>query len=171
LTQNIPRYSCPNMSIMTTLEETICANLLAELKELASSGATNEFSLARIENAAKAARDADPRHYLYVMGAIAAFRNDVDGVVDYFERCITMYGGDSITYCNYAALLLEAKHYALAFVQAKKGAEAFPMDNDLHELLAMISDQMHASMWKEMEDDKEEELSKMCMMNFAAGKE
>lgn len=157
------------MNIHAAQPETICAKLVLELASLAEKGIPDEFTLARIESGAKATKDADPRHFLYVMGAIAALRGDVDAVRKHFESCIEIHGMDAITAYNYASALLGTGHSVLAYAQARKGVTAFPMDDDLRELLSDVTARMTAEMWDDMDHDSEEDLTRMCMINFAAG--
>ncbi len=159
------------MNVHTAQPDTICAKLVLELASLAEKGVPDEFTLARIENAAKMAKDADPRHFLYVMGAIAALRGDVDAVQKHFESCVGLHGQDSVTAYNYASALLGAGYPVLAYAQAKHGAAAFPMDEDLRRLLADVVEKMTTDMWDDMEHDTEGDTTKMCMMSFAAGEE
>ena len=59
----------------------------------------------------------------------------------------------------------------LAHVQAARGASAFPTDQDLASLRAEVLEKMTTEMWADMENDTEEDLTHMCMMNFAAGED
>ncbi len=157
------------MTIKAAQPETICARLVIELASLVGDGVPDEFTLARIESAARAAKDVDPRHFLYVMGALAALRGDVDAVQGHFESCIAIHGFDAVTAYNYASSLLGAGHSVLAHAQAKRAVAAFPTDAELRELLSEITEKITSEMWDDMENDTEEDLTRLCMMNFASG--
>lgn len=159
------------MSIKVVLPETVCAGLVAELAELAKRGIPDEFTLARFENVARANKDNDTRHFLYVMGAVAALRGDVDAVQRHFDNCISLHGYDAVTAYNYTSSLLGAGYSVLAHVQAVRGTSAFPTDQDLASLRAEVLGKMTTEMWADMENDTEEDLTRMCMMNFAAGED
>ena len=55
------------------------------------------------------------------------------------------------------------------YVQAKAALEILPTSGQAAALHESISERMIEEMWKDMENDSEEDLTRMCMMNFAAG--
>jgi hypothetical protein len=59
--------------------------------------------------------------------------------------------------------------YCEAFLQAKAALEIRPTSEQAAALLESISKRMIEEMWEDMENDSEEDLTRMCMMNFAAG--
>lgn len=147
----------------------MAAKVLDELVTRTAQGKVDEFTLSRLEKSATTAKDIDWINYIYVMGAISALRQDKDAVRKYYVQALDMSGSTFQTRFNFAQSLAMTGQYCEAFAQAKAALEILPTSGQAAALLESISEQMVEEMWKDMENDSEKDLTRMCMMNFAAG--
>jgi tetratricopeptide (TPR) repeat protein len=150
-------------------EESMAAKVLDELAIRAAQGDVDEFTLSRLEKSAATSRDVDWINYLYVMGAISALRQDKDAVRKYYTQALDANGGTFKTRFNFAQSLALTGQYCDAFAQAKAALEILPTSGQAADLLESISARMIEEMWKDMDNDSDQDLTRMCMMNFAGG--
>ena len=157
------------MSMHLPQEESMAAKVLDELASRAAEGGIDEFTLSRLEKSAATSKDVDWINYIYVMGAISALRQDKDAVRKFYTQALDVNGSTFQTRFNFARSLAMTGQYCEAFPQAKAALEIRPTSEQAAVLLESISNRMIEEMWKDMETDSEEDLTRMCMMNFAAG--
>lgn len=157
------------MSPHVPQEESMAAKVLDELASRAAQGDVDEFTLSRLEKSAATSQDIDWINYVYVMGAISALRQDKDAVRKYYVQALDVNGSTFKTRFNFAQSLAMTGQYCEAYAQAKAALEILPTSGQAAALLESISERMIEEMWKDMENDSEEDLTRMCMMNFAAG--
>ena len=147
----------------------MAAKVLDELASRVAEGDIDEFTLSRLEKSAATSKDVDWINYIYVMGAISALRQDKDAVRKYYAQALDVNGNTFQTRFNFARSLAMTGQYCEAFLQAKAALEIRPTSEQAAALLESISKRMIEEMWEDMENDSEEDLTRMCMMNFAAG--
>ena len=138
-------------------------SLLEKLSKLKRDGKTDEFNLQAIVREAKEIKAEDPKNYLYVMGAVECLRgNDVE-MRKHYQAVLEAFGGDIITYYNFASslyslgCLTEAQHYA------EKGLRLAPTNEEMQELMGDILSDLDRQMWDEMEIETEEDLSRHAL--------
>lgn len=147
---------------------TICARLIDELTKITESDTATEFALASIEKRAQAGKDEDPEQYLNVMGVVSALRRDSAATRNYFQRCLSCFGGSVMTYYSYAQslYLLDDNFEALQF--ARQALSLKVTDEKVMHLERTIQDCMLDEAWENMESDTEESLTGMCQCQMVA---
>ncbi|SFM07105.1 hypothetical protein SAMN05421830_11342 [Desulfomicrobium norvegicum] len=150
-------------------EESEAAKVLGELATRVESDKVDEFTLSRLEKLAASSKDSDWINYIYVMGAISAIRDDVDAVRKYYTQALDVEGNTFKTRFNFAQSLAMVGKFAESYVQAKAAETISPTSEHITGLMENISSKMLDEMWEDMKEDTEEDLTRMCMMNFAAG--
>lgn len=153
----------------TLAPKTICAALIEELTQITDNGLVNEIRLASIAQRAQKGRDEDPEHYLNVMGVVSSLRGQSAEVDEYFQRCISSFGGSLMTYYNYAQSLQQIGRNFDALRYVNKAAALAPTDEDVATLEISIQHALIDDAWADMENDTEERLTKMCQYQMVAG--
>ncbi len=87
----------------------------------------------------------------------------------YYVRALDVNGSTFQKRFNYAQSLAMTGQYCQAYAQAKAALEILPTSGQAAALLESISERMIEEMWKDMENESEKDLTRMCMMNVAAG--
>ncbi|MBV1748327.1 MAG: hypothetical protein KUA36_09265 [Desulfomicrobium sp.] len=157
------------MSPHVPQEESMAARVLDELVSRAAQGEVDDFTLSRLEKSAATSKDVDWINYVYVMGAISALRQDKDAVRKYYYQDLDVNGSTFQTRFNFAQSLAMTGQYCEAYAQAEAALEILPTSGQAAALIESISERMIEEMWEDMKNDSEKDLTRMCMMNFAAG--
>ncbi|MBU4525021.1 MAG: hypothetical protein KUA37_08430 [Desulfomicrobium sp.] len=147
----------------------MAARVLDELVSRAAQGEVDDFTLSRLEKSAATSKDVDWINYVYVMGAISALRQDKDAVRKYYYQDLDVNGSTFQTRFNFAQSLAMTGQYCEAYAQAEAALEILPTSGQAAALIESISERMIEEMWEDMKNDSEKDLTRMCMMNFAAG--
>lgn len=157
------------MSPHVPQEESMAARVLDELVSRAAQGEVDDFTLSRLEKSAATSKYVDWINYVYVMGAISALRQDKDAVRKYYYQDLDVNGSTFQTRFNFAQSLAMTGQYCEAYAQAEAALEILPTSGQAAALIESISERMIEEMWEDMKNDSEKDLTRMCMMNFAAG--
>jgi hypothetical protein len=92
-----------------------------------------------------------------------------DAVRKYYVQALDVNGSTFQKRFNFAQSLEVIGQYCEAYAQAKAALEILPTSGQAAALLESISAKMIEEMWADMENNSEKDLTRMCMMNFAAG--
>ncbi|WP_034621113.1 hypothetical protein [Desulfovermiculus halophilus] len=138
-------------------------SLLEKLSELKRVGKTDEFTLQTIAREAKEIKAEDPKNYLYVMGAVECLRENAIEMRKHYQAAIEAFGGDVVTYYNFASSLYSLGYLAEAKHCAEKGLRLAPTNEEMQELTEDILAALDRQMGDEMETETEEELSRYAL--------